>query len=246
MAIGNEDPLVALLLPYNIPQGCRCPHCSFRAHLWLLQAVQGSQMPYHRGGRPLGSVGLLFWSSFGWKMLCLRSSDVQVSRAGAAGCPHPWGCAKGRRRMPIPHVGSAVIPVHGVLGHRQPGCRSARVNQPIGELLHPLPCSVALGTAPPPRQQPPVIKPSGKGCHGTNSKEMKLHLYVAPEPLGGASCSAGGGAVLGVGGGHPSICPHLLPMPAVLGLDTLLPVPEVPDGADSIASRCPGNTQGCC
>lgn len=120
--------------------------------------------------------------------------------------------------MPIPHVGSAVIPVHGVLGHGQLGCRSARVNQPMGALLHPLPCSVALGTAPPPRQQPPVIKPSGKGCHGTNSKEMKLHLYVAPEPPGGASCSAGGGAVLGVWGGRPLHLPPSAPPALSVGV----------------------------
>lgn len=143
-------------------------------------------------------------------------------------------------------VGVDDIPMHGLLGHGQLGCTSARVNQPLGALLQPLPCSVALGMAPPPRQQPPVIKPSGKGCHGTNSEEMKLHLYVAPEPPGGASHSAGGGVVLrGEGGRDPSICPHPLPMSAVLGWGTHLPVPVVPDGADSITSRCPGNAQGC-
>lgn len=106
-------------------------------------------------------------------------------------------------------VGVDDIPMHGLLGHGQLGCTSARVNQPLGALLQPLPCSVALGMAPPPRQQPPVIKPSGKGCHGTNSEEMKLHLYVAPEPPGGVSRSAGGGAVLRGGGGEGPL--HLLP-----------------------------------
>lgn len=74
-----------------------------------------------------------------------------------------------------------------------------------------------------------VIKPSGKGCHGTNSKETKLHLYgssgasgrsrhLCPGRWGSAGhrgpydspgplpCVGGGAETLGCGSEAPGLC----------------------------------------
>lgn len=57
---------------------------------------------------------------------------------------------------------------------------------------------------PPPlqRQQPPVIKPSGKGCHGTTSEETMLHLHCCSTAPG--RCELLRLGCRGVLGGTPS------------------------------------------
>lgn len=136
---------------------------------------------------------------------CTRTAFALASRLTLASArPHtsvaPCGCSFEAGQGPSGSCGSPGVPVSS----------------------HP--AALALGSS---EQTPPtspaeaatnsVIKPSGKGCHGTKSEEMKLHLYCCSGASGRSQpLCLGWWDAVGCRGPH-SPPAHPWPLPHVCG-----------------------------